>query len=154
MASEMIVCNPLRLFTPKRLDLVIKWRMFRHWLNGTYPQAEQDYLWHIDQRAGSILPIDVYIPKAYHLFNSMKDNGFDPRFAVPVNKQGTILDAAHRTACAAALGIDVPVDLHDTQHQWPDWGSPWLSSHGMTVELPGIIQEYERLTENVNGRSG
>jgi len=85
------------------------------------------------------------------LFNSMKANGFDDRFPIPVNKDNVILDAAHRTACAAALGIDVPIAVHDTNNQWPDWGRAWFSSHGMTVELPGIIEDYERLTENING---
>lgn len=149
--SGIVVCNPFKLFNPQRLDLVVKWRLFRHFLNGTYPQAPEEYNWHIDQRIGASLPTSVYVKKALSLFCSMRDHGFDPRGAVPLNKHGMPLDGAHRIGCSAALRIPVCVKMHDTDHQWPDWGEAWFLGHGMKIELPGILADYKRLTENTNG---
>jgi hypothetical protein len=152
LTSETTVCKPLALFSPQRLDLVVKWRLFRHWINGSYPSAEEDYLWHIDQRQGANqIPLGIYVPKAWKLYNAMKNDGFNPAFAVPVNVNGIILGGAHRTACAAALGIDMHIEKLDTEHQWPDWGKAWFLSHGMDAELPGIMEDHARLTENFNG---
>lgn len=89
--------------------------------------------------------MDCYLPKARKLFDSMRSEGFSPAHPIPVNRAGMLLEGAHRTACSAALGIKAHIVEIDTDHQWPDWGAAWFKGHGMAVELPGILSDYEAL---------
>ena len=43
------------------------------------------------------------------LIESVRDNGFDDTFAIPIDILGNPLNGAHRLATAAALDLDVPV---------------------------------------------
>ena len=120
--------------------------MFLHWLNGTHPEAEAIYLHHIEQRVGAQKPIDGYLPAARELFENMKAHGFNPAHPMPVNRDWSLLEGAHRTACASALKVTSYVTLIDTDHTWPEWGEQWFKDH-MTNELPAILAAYGELTD-------
>lgn len=117
------------LVTPRRYDLAVKWRMFRHFMNGDDEDSERVYLWHMRERQGAWAPADIYLIRARSLFASMSANGFDSRYPVPVDPNGELLDGGHRTSCALALDISAHVRHHD-QHVWaPDWGLNWFKDH-------------------------
>ena len=138
--SEIVSVDPKRFFTPRRLDLIVKRRLFSHWLHGGNPEAEADYLWHIDQRRGTHKALEAYIPAARSILQSMQENGYKGP-PIALNRDGEFLEGAHRIACAAALGINVDVVRLDTDHKWPPWGEEWFQKHGMGYQLPSILKE-------------
>ena len=146
MSSEIHVLNPLRFLTSRRLDLIIKRRLFLHFLNNDDPEAERIYLTHIAKRAGAHYPLGTYLPAAKFLFKSMRAKGFDSRHSVPVNRHWNLLGGAHRTSCAHVLGLEIPIEKFNTDHAWPDWGREWFIEHGMADELPWIEETLLGLT--------
>ena len=134
------------MFTTERFDLIIKRRLFLHFLNSDDPDAEAIYLKHISLRTGAHYPLGTYLPAALYLFRSMRSNGFKSRHPVPVNKDWALLGGAHRTACAHALGLQIAVAKFDTDHAWPQWGREWFETHGMANELPWLESEFHGLT--------
>lgn len=133
--------DPYKLFTPERLDLIIKRRLFSSWINGNDDDADLIYLRHIAARAGATEPLSSYLPKARRLFVSLQIDGFegDP---VPLNRNGKLLDGAHRTAATAALNIPLQFARFDTDHSWPAWGVDWFRAHGMAAELAWILKDF------------
>ena len=145
-----------RLVTPRRWDIALKARYFRHLRHGGDEEAERLYVWHIEQRSGHRMQqglptdlwkrsIDDYVSSSRILFASMAKDGFDPRFPVPVDPIERILGGAHRVACAIALDIKTVPVSHQPQYVWaPHWGEQWFRDHGM--RLP----EIERLRQDVD----
>lgn len=132
-----------QLITPRRYDLAVKWRLFRHLLSGNDPDAVNAYGWHIENRIGprmrAGLPTDQwkrsvndYYFAAYRLCDSMRINGYLPNEPVPIDPDGELLGGAHRLACALALEIaDIPV-AHMPNSVWaPPWHREWFVEHGM-----------------------
>lgn len=120
--------------------------MFSQWREDRdSPEATTLYYRHIEARAGATSPIETYLPNAMKTFRSLREHGFrgDP---VPVNRRWKLLDGAHRTSCAFALGIPIIVARIETDHEWPEWGEAWFASHGFAAELPGIMRDFEHLT--------
>jgi len=150
--SETIWIKPQRLLTERRLDLIIKTRLWRHFLSEDDPGAVDVYVEHIAKRAGTHKPISEYLPAAIDLFRSMKANGFDKRHPVPVNRHWGLLGGAHRVSCALVLGLDVLVDKLDTDHEWPPWGREWFEKHGMAIELPWVESLLEDLRVEPSAR--
>ena len=146
MSSEIQWIEPIRLLNARRLDLIIKRRLFLHFLDSNDPDAETLYLKHISLRAGAHYPLGTYLPAARYLFRSMRNRGFDARHPIPVNKDWVLLGGAHRTSCAIVLGFQIPIEKFDTDHAWPPWGREWFLEHGMADELPDLEQELDRLT--------
>ena len=133
------------LVTPRRYDLAIKWRFFRHLIQGGDPQSVYAYRWHIEARKAANAKLnlgmdgkadtDAYVASAGALCRSMAYNGFDPACAVPVDPDGELLNGAHRVACALALGIEsVPVSGEGRRVWAPEWGIDWFRANGMDEE--------------------
>ena len=149
------ILHPRRLVTPRRWDLAVKARYFRHLLHGGDPDAERVYLWHIEARSGHRmrthyatdrwkLCLEDYLESAQELLRAMKLGGFDPSRPVPVDPDMELLDGSHRTACALVLGLDVMV-RHEERHVWaPAWGEAWFIEKGMKEE------DLERLRQDWN----
>src|SRR5688572_21516981 len=126
------------LVTERRYDLAVKWRLFRHWLEGSDEDSVRVYLWHIAARSGKRLQqglatdawkmtLDDYVVSAALLCRSMAYSGFDPSHAVPIDPDGELLGGAHRVACALALGLDVvPVERRENRVWAPAWGIDWF----------------------------
>ena len=137
MSFETLTVDPLLFFTPRRLDLIVKYWLFYYWHCGKSGVVESIYLEHIAQRVGAQLPLDRYLPKACRLFESMHERGYSGE-PVPVNKDFQLLDGAHRVACGAALGINITINKFPTDHIWPPWDAEWFVEHGMSSVLPSI----------------
>lgn len=50
-------------------------------------------------------------------YNSIKKNGFNIDFAIPVSKEGHLYDGAHRLSIAYLLNIDVPIKIIDEKNE-------------------------------------
>ena len=147
MNSETRIIDPKDLFSRNRLDLIVKRRLFLHWITGGDQSAKGLYFWHIERRAGAQLNTDIYMQNSRTLFDSMNAGGFDPNHPIPVNRNWSLLGGAHRTALASVLGLQATVEIHDTDHKWPDWGEEWFKDNGLGDYLPGILNDYEKFME-------
>ena len=141
---------PSELLKPRRLDIVVKWRLFR---NITDPETIKTYLWHIARRRSSGFvdsdknSLDVFLPQARALLASMANDGYDWSYPIPIDRNEDILGGAHRLACALALEIgDVAVEDQDRLAWAPAWDAAWFRQHGMSEQdVEGLIYDYERL---------
>lgn len=149
--------SPKELITPRRLDLAVKWRFFMDMLPGPKaPWAEGTYRWHIAERmtanaeqgigmdANKTRSIDEYVDKARDLFRSMR-GGFDHAYPVPIDPAGELLDGAHRTACALALGHDVAV-VHLDRKAWaPAWDEDWFISRAPASVVAWVKRDWDEM---------
>jgi hypothetical protein len=123
------------LLTPDRLDLVVKW-LFVRGLQGQADEADTRalYRWHIEARTDASgdrgkRSTDTYEASARALFASVSAQGLDPSRPLPLSRDGTPLDGAHRIAIALALGLDVPV-IRTAHAATPAWGWDWFVARG------------------------
>lgn len=132
---------PLSLATTNRWDVAVKWRLFQHFLDGDDPDAIGVYLWHIERRMKDLKDLgflhkykgadSTLLSNARELFDRMRLNGFDSQAPILIDPNGVILDGAHRTACAIALGLGVVVIRIGVYSTAPDWGCRWFEDRGM-----------------------
>lgn len=148
----------LQLFTPQRMDLVVKYMFFQTLASGIKTeQTEALYRKHILSRTGGIEPsetegmaptkngMDDYLQAARDLWTNMSTKGYDPAFPVPLGPNGLLFNASHRVACAARLGLTVPVVQHPLNGR--RWDFNWFQSQGFTHdELALLLENYVRLT--------
>lgn len=141
--KSLFVLPPKSLLTPRRMDLAVKWRFFRHLHGGSDPDAVKVYLWHINERIGprmrAGLATDVYkkdlgdyLTAAQELYESMYEGGFLVSGAIPLDRNRDLLGGAHRLACAIALGINVSVVQHDREVWAPPWNRGWFVEKGLS----------------------
>lgn len=145
------------LVTPRRWDLAVKWRHFRHLLHGGDHNAERIYRWHIQARktANAKLGLgmdsksgtDQYVSDCHRLLVSMRANGFCSEYAIPIDPDGELLGGAHRTACALALEIEtVPVERRTNTAWAPAWGEEWFIANGMPdAYLDRLRKDWQEL---------
>lgn len=137
----------------------MKWRLFRHLLEGNDGDAVPLYLWHLEKRSGARMAAgiatdgwkvntDDYLASAASLAISMAHRGFDPAYAIPVDPDGELLGGAHRVACALALGIEAVPVRNERRLCWaPSWSIDWFEAHGMCEEdLSRLKADWEVLT--------
>ena len=148
--------SPADLVTPRRLDLAVKWRLFRHMVYDSDPEAIRVYRWHIAKRHQSGFvdgekmrgdaTLDHYQAEAEALFKSMKANGFDTKFPIPVDPQMELLGGAHRVACALVLGCEVEIE-HYARDAWaPAWDRAWFVKAGMdAADLARTEADFARM---------
>lgn len=152
--DELLKCNG------HRIDLVIKFLYFKALdtsINLSF--FENLYLKHILQRTGGIEPPDVselnkdtskvevsqYLDDAKKLFKSIKENGYDPTFSIPISSRGLILNGAHRLACAKYFGIEDVSVLELPDADLPlKWDFDYLKKDDFfsATELETIAREY------------
>jgi hypothetical protein len=146
------------LLTPRRLDLVLKWRFFRHLFGSTDNDAERLYRWHIVKRSGHRmtakvatdqwkLSIDDYVQACRSLAASMASVGFHVKGAVPIDPDHELLGGAHRVACATALGIKNISVTESPQKVWaPAWDYEWFVNNGMSNgDLVRLKEDWEAM---------
>lgn len=147
------------LVTPRRFDLAVKWRFFKHLRNGGDPDAERVYCWHIERRSGARMAaglptdrwkrsVDDYVESARNLKHTMMAYGFVPEEAIPVDTAMELLNGSHRVACALALDIYlVPVTQEDRKASAPAWDYEWFVTNGMSEnDLHRLRQDWSSLT--------
>ena len=152
----------VRLVTPRRYDLAVKWRLFRSLLpGGSDPDAERIYRWHLEQRSGHRmrqglatdlwkLTLHEYVASAEALLWNMQAFGFLGRGIIPVDADGEIFNGSHRVACALALGIgEIPVTTMPGCVWAPSWGYQWFVDHGMAGEdLERLRQDWAAMSSS------
>ena len=151
MPNSTISWLPARdLLTPRRLDLVVKWRLFRGILAGTEGDVLPLYRWHIMHRTGGREPgspkrsLEDYERTACELLASMMNRGFDPVFHVKQNRSGDLVAGAHRVACALALGVDAAVVVVAKPSPSP-WDAPWFQARGCAwITVRGLEEDLCR----------
>lgn len=142
------------LISPRRLDIAVKFRFFRH-LQNSDPGAEALYAFHIVARSGARMQAGVatdvwkrgvvdYVFAAKELYRSMRLFGFDPDHAIPIDPDGELFNGSHRVACALALGIEeIPVVKMPGRVWAPAWDAEWFRAHGLDE---GTIASLQKLT--------
>jgi hypothetical protein len=156
---------PLKLLSPRRLDLVCKYLYFRELISSDVDKerdgslASQLYEKHIRKRTGGVEPPDRYhsmptavdkrsvadyVRHAQTLLASLRENGFDPNAAVTYFADGTLGNGAHRIS--AALALDIPVFARREQGHGTAWPFKWFVENGFTSdELQTLLYFYTRL---------
>ena len=144
-------CQPARLLDPRRLDVVVKFLLFRALLSGTDDGAVDLYRRHITRRTGGFedakASFDDYLTSARSLLASLQGRGFDPARAVRIGGRNDLpLDGAHRIAASLALGIDLVVER--IEDGWGgDWGADWFQASGFsTDEIDLLVRTYVELS--------
>lgn len=146
------------LFHPFRLDLCVKFMLFRSIRTGVlHETADALYRKHISARTGGHEPpdhdgipstkknVNDYVESARLLYDDMLTNGFNTSFPVPFGQKNLPLNGAHRIGCARAIGLDVPVVRH--LEDGYKWDFKWFEKNGFTKdELSLILKEYSLLT--------
>ena len=156
--------HPLKLVSPRRLDLVCKYLYFRELRSATDPAPHgspvaQLYQKHIAVRTGGLEPPDPfytgpdtaqkqsvadYERHAKMLLNSLSSNGFNPEAAVPYFTDGTLGNGAHRVS--AALALDMPIVARRHEGHGTAWGFDWFVENGFTTdELQRLLYAYTHL---------
>lgn len=145
------VC-PRSLLRQDRLDIAIKWRFFRHLIEGNDPDAERVYRCHVHGRTGGIEPgswkrsLDDYVKACRDLLASMQANGFDPKQPIKLDKDRKQLNGAHRLACALALGLDVSVTMADRKKTGAPWAETELTKAGLSqADIRRVREDWARL---------
>lgn len=151
--------SPVRFFTHDRLDLVVKYRFFEMLLRGQpVPEVEQMYVRHILSRTGGVEPgksrknsIELYLTSARMLLESMRAMGFDAITPIPIDQWGRLRDGAHRTACAAVLGIPAEVSYVKVQYPIRQWGIDWFLANGFSRKyVTGLLDHMNLITGYFN----
>lgn len=151
--------QPRLLLSPRRLDVAVKWRFFRHLLSGSDSDAEKIYRGTIAARNGARImaglttdgwksSLDNWVDASKALLASMQENGFIEQHAIPLDKNGELLNGTHRLACALAMGFaSVPVWRLPDKEVWaPVWGIEWFRANGMPdAELQRLVNDFEAL---------
>lgn len=139
--------KPIDFFTPDRLDLIVKYLQAKNYLSSIYNKDVEDlYIRHIIMRTGGIEPEDClthktdktsvmdYLNSFKNLILDMKQNGFNPKYPIPVDKHKKMLNGAHRIAAALALNIkEIPTEEVQGVSFCP-WDFNWFQENGFSVE--------------------
>jgi hypothetical protein len=146
-----------QLVTERRYDIAVKYRFFRHLIEGNDPKSEELYRWHIEARKAANAKInlgmdsksgaDQYVADCRNLLISMANKGFDPAYAIPIDPDGELLGGAHRLACALALGIDaVPVTRHEQKAWAPAWSADWFVENDINLgDIDRIREDWRHM---------
>ena len=133
------------LFSYKRLDLIIKFLYAQDLLNDYHNEEVKNlYIRHILMRTGGIEPQDFlknksnktsindYLDNFKELLFSIKNNGFDSKYPIPITYNNMILNGAHRVACSMALNQEVYVQRYDNASGC--WAFEWFDINGFSNE--------------------
>lgn len=159
MTAEPI-CSPFliaphKLITCERLDIVVKWRYFRHLKRRNDPDSERVYRWHIKQRTRGREPrswknnIEDYITVCKGLIKDMIKSGYNPDFPLQYGRNGKLICGAHRLACSLALDIE-PVCVILATEGNTTWDRDWFLDHGVgKKDLRQIEADWKHLKQKM-----
>lgn len=145
----------LDLLTPNRLDIVAKYLFVKYQeqnINSTF--AKELYLEHIKAFNGFVendesqkVGKEDFLNSFYSVLNSIKENGFNNKHIIPLSKNQTIIDGAHRIACGIFLGKEVTtVSLNNKQQSF---NYEFFEERGLDrLYLDAMALEYARLKDD------
>lgn len=121
--------NPLDLLTHKRWDIVIKYVYIKyyHYYQQQKNKNPKDIEWfqklytdHLKVLNGGYevktyyqkekTNLNDFIADFHQLYHSIKTNGFDSKYPIPITKNNIILNGAHRIAISTLLDIKLPIE--------------------------------------------
>lgn len=144
-------CPAEALLHPSRLDVVVKYLLFRSLLTQDEPRVLALYERHIARRTGGFedgkRTVSDYVSAARDLLGRLQSHGFDAATPVRIGgRNGLPLDGAHRIGACLALGFDVVVEIVD--EGWgATWGDDWFRSHGFPPDdVDLLVRTYARLS--------
>ncbi|WP_249979311.1 tetratricopeptide repeat protein [Vreelandella olivaria] len=157
--NKRIKISPRQLLTPQRLDLLVKLQYAKHLISEKEENSSIDwykiYLRHIYLRTRGNEPgsshknnlIDYTIIFS-EVINSIRNNGFNDLYSVPVAKDGIPVNGAHRTAAALALKIEsIPIVLSNKE-VGAKWDLEWFINHGFNEkEVHELVYSWVDNTE-------
>lgn len=95
--------------------------------------------------------LEDYLRAAHYIFEEVKKRGFSPRFPVPVDPDGELLNGSHRVALAVALDISVIPIVSQPHYVWaPPWDFKWFVQNGM---LKNDLDMLKSDLENMNAQA-
>lgn len=121
--QEIYNVDPKKLLTLNRLDIVVRYLLFRDMIWGNISDANKSlYYRMILSRTGGKEPQDFYSPEskdtieahldtAKKLYASIRERGFREEGYVPIADDLGLFNGAHRIACAMALNKDIWVRI-------------------------------------------
>lgn len=154
LGEKIEYIDPRDLCTANRLDILIKVELAKDYLQGKISKESstaQLYIEHIIKRTNGTEPytllkskVSDYIDSFYQLIDSIKNKGFNRNFSIPIDKNGVILNGAHRLAAAIALEIPlVPITKFNDPWQALDWGMSWfLRNNFDTVQINLLLRRW------------
>lgn len=140
-------CDPRDLLTEKRLDLVIRYMYAQEFLHGIAngegchlytkfiemkgieePLSNKVFAFFSDYRQKN--GVQAYKDSFQSLMESMKVNGFQKEYFIPLDKYGGIINGAHRLAVSLALDLPVwVVDFPLFEGFGVDFSAEWMQRH-------------------------
>ena len=93
------------------------------------------------------LSLQDYLASAQTLYEDIKRAGFSPRYPIPVDPDGELLNGSHRVALGLALGLKtIPVRL-EARYVWaPPWNTQWFINNSVNPDdLVRTIRDFEAL---------
>tara|TARA_R110002110_G_scaffold202828_3_gene413948 strand:+ start:1292 stop:2611 length:1320 start_codon:yes stop_codon:yes gene_type:complete len=151
---------PERLFTFKRLDLVIKYKFIEMVHYGIRdPFVEELYAKHISARVGGKISrgefpdgkksIEEYVETFKALYFSIKENGYDPDAVIGTSKSNGNLyprGGAHRTSICRILDLKIPTRIANRKRLY--WGLDSFKDSFSDKEIDFILYNYFSLKNN------
>ncbi len=144
------------LVTRYRLDLVLKYLFFKSLESGSErTEWEPFYRKHIfDRIAGVEFPkrsVEDFVSNCEVLLQSLRSKGFDPAQPISVFPDKSILNGAHRIACALATGNDVIVSPLERGIS-RTWDFRWFLERDYPQDvLAELLYHYSLLTRRALG---
>lgn len=163
-AKRARIWNPGDCLTEKRLDIVIRYLYAKELLQGI-EEGEGSRLYtkfiekkgieepltnkvfaffsDYDQKIG----VPAYKDSFQKLITSMKRNGFEKEYFIPLDKHGEIINGAHRLAAALALEIPVwIVDFPLFEGFGFDFSEEWMERNGFLYEeIQTLKEQFKQL---------
>jgi len=153
---EVRYVNPLELITYDRLDIVAKYLYVKYFdLNVDSDYAEKLYLKHIEyfnsfyeSDGSNKLGKSEFLKSFNSVISSIKKNGYDKDFIIPLSENNSIYDGSHRVAICAYYGIQLPVISVDGNAGSYDY--KYFKNRGLCSQsLDSLALEYLKLKKNV-----
>lgn len=137
------------LINKNRLDLVVKYLYAKEFLeseNNAYSTGvyKDLYIRHILMRTMGIEPVDSYrneiseknnidnyVDSFHNLIMSIKEQGYNVNYPIPLSSDGLLENGAHRVAVASLFDMDIPIE--NAKQGW-SWDFDWFNDNGFNVE--------------------
>ena len=149
MMSEIIKIDKSKVIDyllPERLDLVIKYMYVEAYVKQkNYNYCLDLYKRHIALRTGGFedkkKSINDYVNDFNNLIESMKIEGFNKNYPIPVSRNNKIiLNGAHRLSCCLYFNLDMYVEFSDKEGL--TWDFDWLVKNNFEDDISNILNKY------------
>ena len=158
MPFSVETINGKELLCSKRLDIVAKMK-YLELKDISIEFAKSLYLEHIRvmtkdsfiEAGSNKTKAQDFIDAFVKLYEDMKENGFrEDLLPVPVDKNGVILDGAHRVACSIVLNIPVKVVKLPIEAIYDNYDYSYFEQHLMEEDyLDYLVLEYIKEKNNI-----